>query len=798
METELRVLPPLEPRPGEASPRGTRFGPFVLDSRLAVGGTAEVYLAHPADPKSDLPKSLVVKRLLPTFAADPEGRQMFDREAKLHAQVHHENVVRVFGAGSSEKDEPYLAMEYVPGVDGYRVVRKLRLENRAVPTGVAVHIASEVLRALAAVHSATCPNHTPLGIVHRDVSPSNVYLARNGAVKLGDFGIARSLTRRTLSTDPNQGVKGKFAYLAPEQVAGDPSDHRADLFSLGNVLAEMLLGQPVFPGNGQLAVLLAIRDGKTEAIETLSATVDAGLVEVIRIALSRDPQKRYSDATAFLQALEPYQIDLEHAKSEISALVRATEAASSTASLNAVRASVSAMRAVRPSGTTRAVSSDSILAAVVAPILPTPVPPSTPRASEQAALEFETAEFDKSDLERATAVSSLPPHSKPTGEHTLDLGLLSALDDDDDDDDQTNRFNPEDLHLIDESRRTSAPPPPHKSKGTPTTPPGVKAARATLEVELLPSFVHTTDGRRLGPFSFSKLVEDISSGDVHRDAKVDYMGRGVVPLAEIPELARLLPPLTPPPPTSTAMAPEPQFSATLYETSLYEVVLRIFLQADSGLLMVDGPNGKQKQLYIDERRLQYVSSNDTSELFGEMLVQWGKLERYELDMALAVLPKFHGRLGDTLIGLGLVEAMDVFHAIREQGRDRVGDMFNWKEGNVRFFPDAPKPDFEFALELPLTDVILRGLELSVTREALIKKHKPKWNMALSALEETDPEMFQTNVWPPAFPHVIGFINGTATLGQVVEAAQVPDELDGADVLRIIDVLLAVNAVWWAY
>src|SRR5512135_3609058 len=96
----------------------TRFGPFLLDSRIAVGGTAEVYLAHPAAKGTGLPDKLVVKRLLPHFANDAEGRTMFEREARLHTAVTHENVVTVFGAGTDERGEPYLAMEYIDGVDG--------------------------------------------------------------------------------------------------------------------------------------------------------------------------------------------------------------------------------------------------------------------------------------------------------------------------------------------------------------------------------------------------------------------------------------------------------------------------------------------------------------------------------------------------------------------------------------------------------------------------------------------------------------------------------------------------------
>src|SRR4051794_32867265 len=111
------------------------FGPFLLESRIAVGGTAEVYLARPAAGGSGLPERLVIKRLLPHFASDAEGRTMFEREARLHAAVTHPNVVTVFHAGVDAQGEPYLAMEYIDGVDGYRLLRRLRQDDELLPVG---------------------------------------------------------------------------------------------------------------------------------------------------------------------------------------------------------------------------------------------------------------------------------------------------------------------------------------------------------------------------------------------------------------------------------------------------------------------------------------------------------------------------------------------------------------------------------------------------------------------------------------------------------------------------------------
>src|SRR3984885_11101101 len=197
------------PQPLQGGP--IRFGPYWLDARLAVGGTAEVYIARPVDPRVE-PQRLIVKRLLPHFATDSEGRTMFEREARLHAAVQHENVVTVFGSGTADDGEPYLAMEYVEGCDGYRLLRRLSQQQRLLSPRVAVYIAREVLRALASVHSAKDKNGVPLGIIHRDVTPSNLYLTKEGTVKLGDFGIARSTSRVTMknNNEATKKLKGKF------------------------------------------------------------------------------------------------------------------------------------------------------------------------------------------------------------------------------------------------------------------------------------------------------------------------------------------------------------------------------------------------------------------------------------------------------------------------------------------------------------------------------------------------------------------------------------------------------------
>ena len=681
-----------------------RFGPFYLDARIAVGGTAEVYLARPQKPEPTLPDRLVIKRLLPHFAGDAEGRTMFDREARLHAAVTHENVVTVFHAGKDDRGEPYLAMEYIDGVDGYRLLRRLRREGEFLPIGVAVYVAREVLRALASVHAATDPaSGGSLGIVHRDVSPSNIYLSKSGTVKLGDFGIARSTTRPTLRSDQGHILKGKFAYLAPEQVAGEPSDHSADLFSLATVLAEMLLNRPLFPGGGQLAILLAIRDCKVDALGEIKPRLPPGLFEVMQRALARSPGQRYASAEDLAAALGPFEADSRLAVREIAARVRWVKASASSEKISAQRGNA-VMRAALP-------------------------PPSLPR-----------------------------PHI------VVPEPVIEDLTPEDDEDDNEAK---------------------------------------TSEYELLPSRVVKIDGTELGPWTFARLMEALATGQVQRGDRVDFVGRGFLPVEEIDELARFFP--APDTTTTEVDGPgAPDYRGAIGPRTMLETLVRVLAQRETGVLFAEraeedsSPLGGKKELYFVEGKLHHVASSNAQELLGEYLVRRQKLAREELDLALAVLPRYSGRMGDTLISMGLVGPVDIFRAIRDQGRDRVADLFLWRGGQLTFYRGHTAPHVEFPLDLELPALILAGLETAKPGDAILDEHRQNLERRLGpAVPRGDVFSLEGVVWPPVITRVIELVRGPVSLREVlIGAVRSGGLLSTGDVLRGIEILLAAGLVAW--
>lgn len=266
------------------------FGKYLLLERVDVGGMAEVFVARgPAGERC------AVKRLLPGLAADPDVRAAFQAEARLGALLLHPGIVEIREAGRVGEGW-YLAMEYVPGGDLAALLAALRAQGRGLPVGVSAWVAREAARALDFAHGFRDREGRPLGIVHGDVSPQNVLVSFAGDVKLIDFGLAGR----------GPPLRGKLAYLSPEQAGGRLPDPRSDLFALGAVLHEMLTGERLFRAASGLAVLERVRVAEAAPPSRSNPDVPAGLDEVVARLLSRDPASRPGSAGEAAGALEPY------------------------------------------------------------------------------------------------------------------------------------------------------------------------------------------------------------------------------------------------------------------------------------------------------------------------------------------------------------------------------------------------------------------------------------------------------------------------------------------------------------
>jgi serine/threonine-protein kinase len=276
---------------------GTPIGKYVVKSKLAEGGMAEIYLATARGPEG-FEKEVVIKRVR-SFLSDDEGFvRMFIQEARLASRLNHANVVQIFDFDKHE-DTYYLAMEYVRGTSLWNLRKRCREKGIRIPPVLVAHIGSQVAAGLHYAHRTRSPEGETLGLVHRDVTPHNVLLSFDGAVKLTDFGIAKAGNKLT-----QPGVlKGKFAYMAPEQARGDEVDARTDVFALGVVLWEMLTGGRLFDGESDVAVLRAVQESVIVPPARLNPDVPEVLNEVVCTALQREPAARYQSAGELERAL---------------------------------------------------------------------------------------------------------------------------------------------------------------------------------------------------------------------------------------------------------------------------------------------------------------------------------------------------------------------------------------------------------------------------------------------------------------------------------------------------------------
>jgi serine/threonine-protein kinase len=292
------------------------FGPYLLFDRIGRGGMAEIFLARQ---QGELGSSrrVVIKEVLPELSQDESFAKMLVREAKLAARLRHRNVVQVLDLGR-ESDRLFIAMEYVEGCDLNQLLRQLSKRRLPLPAEFALFIVREVLRALDYAHRAQDEHGTLLGIVHRDVSPSNVLISFEGEVALCDFGIARARdaelrARASHVEDPDESriqrlrVAGKSAYMAPEHARGDHVDARSDLFAAGILLWELCAGRRLYKGSDE-EMLAQARAGEVPPVPPRGLPSQAALQAVLDTALCFDPAGRFQSGAQMAQALDGYAL----------------------------------------------------------------------------------------------------------------------------------------------------------------------------------------------------------------------------------------------------------------------------------------------------------------------------------------------------------------------------------------------------------------------------------------------------------------------------------------------------------
>jgi serine/threonine-protein kinase len=264
---------------------------YELGERIGVGGMAEIFRGK-ATAGGGFEKPVAIKRILPHLSQDKRFVELLITEAKTLSQLRHRNVVQIYDVGLGDDGQYFLVMEFVDGLDLGHLYESLEKRSRRLPLDVALYITGEVCEALEHAHQARGEDGQPLGLVHRDVSPSNVLLSRSGEVKLTDFGIAK----RTEEATGHGGVRGKFAYISPEQAHNRRVDARSDVYSAAILVFELVTGHRLFSDLPDFDALRAVREGRLPRPRDIDPGIDAELERIVLTGLAPRPEDRFPSA----------------------------------------------------------------------------------------------------------------------------------------------------------------------------------------------------------------------------------------------------------------------------------------------------------------------------------------------------------------------------------------------------------------------------------------------------------------------------------------------------------------------
>jgi serine/threonine protein kinase len=284
---------------------------YKILTKLDSGGMAEVWKGKTIT-IGGLEKLVAIKRVLPELSQKDDFMKMFLDEARLSLHLSHANIVHTFDIGGGAADSSsdgalFIVMEWVDGINLKGVIDHLRDKNIRIPIKQAVYIAAEICKGLYHAHLRTTPEGKPLKIVHRDISPPNILISREGEVKIVDFGLAKA-SSHNISTAKGM-VKGKFGYLSPEAAMGEEVDERADLFAVGIILWEMIAGKRLFDGANNRETLLAVRAAQIPPLASFNRDVDPALARIIEKSLTKSKEDRYPNAKSMGIELIQYLFD---------------------------------------------------------------------------------------------------------------------------------------------------------------------------------------------------------------------------------------------------------------------------------------------------------------------------------------------------------------------------------------------------------------------------------------------------------------------------------------------------------
>ncbi|HXU61030.1 MAG TPA: protein kinase [Polyangia bacterium] len=299
-----------------------KFGQYELLELIAVGGMAEVFKGR-AVAAEGFEKLVAIKRILPDLAEDDRFVKMLLTEARIHSALSHRNIVQIHDLGISEDGQYFIVLEYVDGFDLRIISEQLAAAGQILPEALSLHVASEVAQGLHFAHELRGPDGQPLGLIHRDVTPSNILVSLAGEVKLSDFGLAKRRHDRSVVGS----LKGNLSYMSPEQAKQSSLDRRTDVFSLGAVLFELLTGRRLREITDEIAGWSHVASGAVPSARALRPDLPPAVGELLDRALAADPDVRFPDAATFGTAIREAMAGMNApvGATDLAALLRALD-----------------------------------------------------------------------------------------------------------------------------------------------------------------------------------------------------------------------------------------------------------------------------------------------------------------------------------------------------------------------------------------------------------------------------------------------------------------------------------------
>jgi eukaryotic-like serine/threonine-protein kinase len=652
------------------------FGRYQLVERLAVGGMAELFVAT-APGEHGFQKKVVIKRLLPHLVDDQTYNAMFIDEAKLTARLVHPKIAQTFELGKVD-EALFIAMEYVDGIDVLALLREFAVRRRRVDPQLAAWIAHEVLDALDYAHNLRGEEGGVLNIVHRDISPSNVLLSVRGDIKLVDFGIARQQDPERAHKSKSGTLKGKYGYMSPEQVIEQSLDARSDLFSVGVVLAELLTGRRLFAAANELDVLLMVRDAKLTRFDKYGGDILIDLADIVRKALRKSADDRWQSASQFRDALGEWLFEHRHrmAPKQVADVVNELRDSVIDRRNRTVNAGTTVLDDVSVS---RAPSDDGIPAVI------TEREPSMPLIS----MSYDQSPGSEPAVpSRALSVGDLAAHiARPRAETVNQRPATRSV-------------APQASAAASLPVRRPAPP----TRGRATS--AGRLARDATERDGIVE-VPIADTISAAVEAITLPVQDRGSGPTDDSAMRAFEDLEAEPLGPPPFPGDPERKKSPTPPALSDIVEPPDDVGEFSTTSPLRVLFRLMTARATGLLLV-AVGGIKKEIYVRDGQPEYVSSNVASELFGNYLVSKSVLSDGELAMALAMMPHYGGKLGDTLVGLGLLKPLEVFRHLTRQVRTKIIDVCTWNKGSFGWYAGRENPREAFPLDFNAYEILGAG------------------------------------------------------------------------------------------